>query len=227
MNLELQESAYLISWDLERFQNSQSDYDLEFLATKATGAINTKLARALEYLATPYLVFQDLNGAYQNTDFPYSATLLPIVSRKFTKVLEAFPNLKYKLHPALIVQKTNEEVNDDFYNADSQTIKVLSKDFFVLQLLEHTDVFDWQNSVYVQSDSLPERAEKITEYVLLNPETLPPIFRLMADPMRLFVSDQFRMALKVAGVLGIEFQSLKRIQPFINQSVVDHPVQTS
>jgi hypothetical protein len=88
-----------------------------------------------------------------------------------------------------------------------------SHDYIALQLLEHQDLFDWENSVYEHNPNKPNPFNSLQTLVLKTPETgFPPIFRIPTLPRRLFVSAQARAALETAALQGLKFIPLSEFQ---------------
>jgi hypothetical protein len=79
-------------------------------------------------------------------------------------------------------------------------------EFVAVQLLEHQDIFDLENSVYRMHSIFPDAIDRIRKLVLKVPEEgLPPIFRLKVSPVQLYVSTEGRAALEAANIKGIRF----------------------
>ncbi len=86
--------------------------------------------------------------------------------------------------------------------------EVIDDRFAAVQLTEHIDVVDWE-----QSDFKPDRIDPKSGYfkklVLREPAGgLPPLFRIASDGSMLLVSAEARRALEAAGIVGITFMSI-------------------
>ena len=79
-------------------------------------------------------------------------------------------------------------------------------EFVAVQLLEHLDIFDWEESIYKEAFVSPGRVRSIRKLALHMPEDgLPPIFRLKVNSVPLYVSPEGRTALETANIQGIRF----------------------
>jgi hypothetical protein len=82
--------------------------------------------------------------------------------------------------------------------------------FIAVQLLEHLDIFDWENSVYEPDLTRTDLVDSIDKLVLKQPQDgFPPIFRLSVYPYVLFVSGKARMALEQVGIRGVVFEEIE------------------
>jgi hypothetical protein len=90
-----------------------------------------------------------------------------------------------------------------------------------VQILEYSDYFDFEQSVYEPSPKFPELARSVDTYFLREPSGgFPPLFRLDASAATLFISVKAREALRGRGIRGTAYYPLDRLQ-----IEVDIPVQ--
>jgi hypothetical protein len=85
--------------------------------------------------------------------------------------------------------------------------------FIAVQLLEHLDLLDWENSIVEPSFILPDQIMGVQKLVLKETTyPLPPLFRLSAYPTALLASSQARIALEEAGIKGVVFKEIENFQ---------------
>jgi hypothetical protein len=134
------------------------------------------------------------------SDYPYGKKRWPIMSKRMLSTLLTVKDFSHQVIP--IVMK------DIFVPPQFDE----SHDFVVVQLLEHQDVFDWENSVYELDPECSDIIAHLDKLVLKIPQHgLPPLFRIAATPLQttLFVSAEGRAALEQAGVKGVRFIDLE------------------
>jgi hypothetical protein len=144
---------------------------------------------------TPLTLAGWIDSILQTTDYPYVAPTLPIMSKRMLEVLLSVGNFPHKAFPAII---------------KSQSEPALEYDRFVaVHLLEHLDIFDWDNSEYQMNSLFPEFIQDVRQLVLKEPiGGLPPIFRIQNYETLLYVSAKSRAALEQAEIKGVEFRNL-------------------
>jgi hypothetical protein len=134
------------------------------------------------------------------SDYPYGKERWPIMSKRMLDTLLTVKDFPHQIIP--IVMK------DIFVPPQFDE----SHDFVAVQLLEHQDVFDWDNSVYETGPVRPEAVDplSIEKLVLREPEGgFPPVFRIKDFDTALYVSAAGRAALEAAGIKGIRFVQLR------------------
>jgi hypothetical protein len=149
--------------------------------------------------------FHGYESSLSDTDYPYNDVRWPIMSKRMLNALlgvKEFPHRTWDVPfvgfpdnaPAgLLEQGLSGGVRHD-------------NEFVVVQLLEHQDIFDRENSVYKDSKILDGAVNSIRKLALYVPEVgLPPIFRLKVSPVQLYVSPEGRVALEAANIKGVRF----------------------
>jgi hypothetical protein len=137
------------------------------------------------------------------SDYPYVKEQWPIMSKRMLNTLLTVKDFSHQVIP--IVMK------DIFVPPQFDE----SHDFVAVQLLEHQDVFDWENSVYRRNPERSDIIDRLNRLVIKIPQHgLPPLFRIAATPLetRLFVSAEGRAALEQAGIKGIRFDDLEYVR---------------
>jgi hypothetical protein len=127
------------------------------------------------------------------TDFPNVREDWPIMSKR---MLSALLSVKYFPHQAIpvVMLPNNWESTPENHN------------YVAVQLLEHLDVFDWDNSFYDIDPKWPNIPKNIEHLVFKEPQTgFPPLFRDSTKRTRLYISAEARAALELAGIRGLKF----------------------
>lgn len=133
-------------------------------------------------------------------DYPYNDLSWPIMSKRMLQVLLDVGPFAHKITPLVMINCAAIVTPDKKIVRSGER----NEDFVAVQLLEHQDFFDAENSVYTPHPRLPHRAKEIDKLVLTLPDQIPPIFRLSAYPPALFISEDAKVALKSAGVQGMQ-----------------------
>lgn len=99
--------------------------------------------------------------------------------------------------------------------------------FAAVQLRERLDIFDFDKSTFKHDPDFLDFIGDVSEYVFKIPvQGLPSIFHIKGEPVKVFISHAGRIALKDAGIRGVEYISLKGIQGGEGM-FVDNPVPLS
>jgi hypothetical protein len=184
-----------VEWDANLIDFSGWEYlRVEFWKPKPIKA----LPKRIEFDAG----YEDL----QLMDYLHNNVQWPILSQQMLHVLLSLGKFSYQAIPLVMV--------DDVLDWDTmEPTGRESHDYIALQLLEHQDLFDWENSVYEHNPNKPNPFNSLQTLVLKTPETgFPPIFRIPTLPRRLFVSAQARAALETAALQGLKFIPLSEFQ---------------
>jgi hypothetical protein len=149
--------------------------------------------------------FQGYESSLSDTDYPFCDVRWPIMSKRMLNILltvKDFPHRTWDIPFVGFPDKTSDELLEKGLSGGIRH----DNEFVVIQLLEQLDIFDWENSVYKESNILPGAVNSIRKLVLHVPKDgLPPIFRLKVNSIPLFVSPECREALEAANIKGIRF----------------------
>jgi hypothetical protein len=151
--------------------------------------------------------FWGVNSMLQQTDYPYTKPSWPIMSKRMLEVLLAVEDFPHQAIPIEIEDATvTKVIGSDPKNWMVSGTKNFN--YVIFQLLEHLDVFDWENSVYEESSIAPGFVSDVSKIVLKEPENgFPPIFRMKTESTLLFISVEARAALEAAGIKGVKFST--------------------
>ena len=146
-----------------------------------------------------------------------------VFSERLIDKLLATKDFKHARYKVAILEEgaTKFQINPDGYNSlnpyekpEFFRRKSIREDMFLFQTLEFIDAFDWEKSIYQQSESDKKRNHPgyVRKYVLKEPpKGFPPVFRLTNDPVPLFISHEARESLKKAKIRGPAYSLLNNL----------------
>jgi hypothetical protein len=152
--------------------------------------------------------FMGFDDLFHYTDYPYfsGTEFWPIISKKMLTTLLSARDFSHQVIPVFI-----KHVDTFSHTEEGNTPSIHNYDFVILQLLEHLDCLDRDNSEYT---STPYKSNPsinrltIHKMVLKEPKNgFPPIFRVKESEISLYVSAEAKEALEKAGIQGLDFSS--------------------
>ncbi|SNS53973.1 hypothetical protein SAMN06265795_103271 [Noviherbaspirillum humi] len=198
--------AYILDWDLSHLIDLDNDASI----VKFQGCENTiRLALTHEYGIPPFVEFEAIFDTLQKTDFPTNNVRWPIMSATMLATLTNVGSFPHKLIPVVMIDCRI----GPYANRIAQISGAQNRDFTAVQLLEHSDLLDWENSIVDPSFIIPDQVMGIQKLVLRKPnKPLPPLFHLSAYPTALLVSSEARLALKEKQIKGLAFSPVENFQ---------------
>jgi hypothetical protein len=148
------------------------------------------------------------------TDFLSTDGFEPIVSKRMLYVLRSVGEFPHKAISTRIYDYSFQDQGDDSYGRHDYEGPVIepggefNEDYVGLQLLEHVDGIDYEQTEFRPSVNPAILPPQITNLVLKEPVGgFPPIFRLnrAGERVLLFVSPTAKEALEEAGIKGLRF----------------------
>jgi hypothetical protein len=121
--------------------------------------------------------FDAIGEVFETIDYPYTDVRWPIMSKRMLETLLSVGDFNHRAYPLVMVDC---EVID--YAEDSSPIKssIEYHNFFVVQILEDLDIFDWDNSVYTRDSEAPQVLDSVQKLALKEPAGgFPPLFRVI------------------------------------------------
>jgi len=213
--LEIQDSAYLLSNNLDRFRHTPSGEGYDLMAFSFDGVAQLRQVNCNSFLSFPDPVFFYQKKARSYFDVLDSLRCIegcPIISQRMIDVLLSVRDFHYRKYPITVLKEQGDE--DPYQDVEKFKRLSLRDDLFIFQSLDFLDVFDWEKSEYLQSALSKELGNpgSVKKFVLNIPEVgFPPLFRLnFIGSVELFISQEAREALKEAGIKGPSFKSLLR-----------------
>jgi uncharacterized protein DUF1629 len=196
--------AYILDWELSHL----GDDEFDAVLVKFPGWEDSMNLLGGRYSLPSRIFFEANFRTLSLIDYPYNDVFWPIMSKRMLNVLIAAGHFKHEPIPITMIKDTiKPSKRYDSKGAPLQGVE--NHDFMAVRLLEELDAFDWEHSVYRTSENIPNRALRITKWVLKKPGAqFPPIFRISAHPTKLFISSVGREALESAGLKGMIFEDL-------------------
>jgi hypothetical protein len=199
MKQDICNKNYILSWDLDHL----IDLDNDAWLVKFPGYENIQLSLLREYNLPERIEFDAVFDAIQSSDYPINNVDWNIMSQKMLDILLSIGSFPHRVIPLVMVDC--EVIGSGGKRSEKEDHR-----FVAVQLLEHLDVFDWENSVYEHDPTIKDLVDSIDKLVLKQPKDgFPPIFRLSVYPYVLFVSGKARMALEQAGIKGVVFEEIE------------------
>lgn len=144
------------------------------------------------------------------TDFPHNSLLLNIFSKKMLETLLTVASFNHRTVPVTMYDHLELEVYHIEQGARLKDLKEHNHDYVALQLMEYTDVFNFEKSIYEKSDIFEGMIKSIDKLVFKQPENgFPPIFKTEEETMYLYISEQAKIALEQAGINGCVFEEVE------------------
>jgi hypothetical protein len=125
-----------------------------------------------------------------------------------TSTLECVGKINCNIIP---IRMVNDAVPSDerYFSSGTARPNVEDNRFSALQVLDLLDILDWEHTLAEKVERLPHRIRNVRKLVLLEQTTgFPPLFRIRAYPIALFVSAEARAALEKNQIRGVDFQDL-------------------
>jgi hypothetical protein len=144
------------------------------------------------------------------TDFPFNSLLLTILSNKMLVLLADLADFKFRKVPVVMFNHKELEAFHIEEGIGLEYLKECNQDYFAVQLMEYTDAFDIENSLYEEHYLYPEKIGSVRKLTLKQPDKgFPPIFKIEEDSTLLFITEQAKIALETAGIKGCEFEEVE------------------
>jgi hypothetical protein len=215
--------AYRLTWEFEHLEFCDDENDIE-LRPFPDWEWTNGFYKTTQYELPDPVIFEGELKMLPCTDYPTNNAYWPVMSRRMYYTLLALGDFPHRVIPIAIMDDRAYpfESHRCFLPNGQPSPEVTNfDDFVVVQLLEESDYFDFENSEYTRHPRDPNWVKSVSRYVLHIPKTgFPPLFRLTVKSPELFISAEAREALKEAGIRGTSYYPLDSIQ-----SEVDIPVQ--
>lgn len=205
-----QQIAYRLKWDLEPLQDTDFTHFGEIAESTCPNFEDVgRQIRKCQKLEIPeQIVFDFYRDLVIDWDYPYTDTWWPIMSKRMLDVLLSVGKFAHQAIPVNFRQERLRPGRDDW---DSE---ITEREFYLVNLLEPQDVFDWDRSEYTLYKGQPHVLDTWENFIFKEPKNgLPPFFRLPTVPIqgRLFISEAAKLALEKANIKGTIFVPQKMI----------------
>jgi hypothetical protein len=198
--------AYKLNYEPFHLEDTSRDYDAYIVEWPKYREYGLKFCHPRDFEYPSHGVeFQGYESSLSDTDYPYCDVGWPIMSKRMLSTLLSVKEFPYRTWDLPFVGFPDNAPAGLLEKGLSGGVRH-DNEFVVVQLLEHLDIFDWENSVYEMDPMFSDEIDRIRKLALHVPkEGLPPIFRLKVAPIVWYVSPEGRDALEAANVKGIRF----------------------
>ena len=191
-----------LSWDIKHLYDGDIDYDVWM--EKGDSWYLQGIYDPHPLITLPENTeFEGWEFLLKNSDYPYNRERFPIMSQRMLDVL-----LGVKDFPHQAISIEIEDVKAIWSESEKDYVRsgIINRDYVLVQLLEHQDIFDFEKSEYTRSDASPKFARHVRQLYVREPEDgFPPLFRVSAMLSTiLFVSEEAKAALQAADIKGID-----------------------
>jgi hypothetical protein len=217
------ERAYRLIWATQHLEFCDQEYEIEIRESPELEWTASLMETTPSSLPDPVVFYTDPDFSLY-TDYPTNNVYWPVMSRRMYYTLLTVGDFPHRVIPIATMDgsKFTFEPERRFLASGQPNSDITHFDDFVaVQLLEHSNYFNFEHSEYEASPKYPDLVRSVDKYVLNEPSTgFPPLFRLSASAATLFISAKAREVLQDAGIRGTAYYPLDRLQ-----SEVDIPVQ--
>jgi hypothetical protein len=202
----IEKQAYALKHDAVHIADTSRDYDAYIVEWPEYRDYGLKF-KCLDDFEYPDhgVEFHGYESSLSDTDYPYNDVGWPIMSKRMLDTLlkvKEFPHRTWDIPFVGFPDNAPEELLRKGLRDGVRH----ENEFVAVQLLEHLDIFDRENSVYKEGFLSSDSVGFIRKLVVHVPENgLPPIFRLKVSPVRPYVSPEGRAALEAANIRGVRF----------------------
>jgi hypothetical protein len=207
------DKAYHMTWNIDHIYDTDVDAWLRPLPENNAGLYSGTFDGSLfaintEPLALPERIEFDAIGPILGIiDYPYTDVMWPIMSKRMLKLLCSVGDFPHRTYPVIMI-----DCELTGYNEAGEPIQPMIEnyDYVAVQLLEHLDIFDYENSVYERDSDGFIWSTSIERLALTEPESgFPPLFRVKQIETRMFVSAATKELLETASIRGVDFYSVE------------------
>lgn len=158
----------------------------------------------------PNLIYFQANfNLIPEFDYPLTDLNIPVMSDRMLEVLKVIGAFESFEVPVVMFDDTF--LGDRFNSDGSLNLEVERVESYqALVIMNRESVFDFDNSEFTPSTIDPSKPGVISRVVLRKPENgFLPIFRIPETPSTLFVSQEAKEALELAGIKGCVFEEVE------------------
>jgi hypothetical protein len=218
--------AYRLTWETDDLENCDEEYELELEEFPGSDWIPGLIETSPYDLPDP-VIFWGNPEFLNDVDYPTSNVNWPIMSRRMYYTLLAVGDFQHRVIPIAMMDGTRFTYEPEHrFLANGQPNPEITNfsDLVIVQLLEKSDYFDFENSDYTRHPRDPDWVDSVEKYALNEPpDGFPPLFRLTVMSSELFISAKARVALLETGIRGTAYHCLD--DGYSLQNEVDIPVE--
>lgn len=157
----------------------------------------------------PIYLVGNLRIMPEKTDYPIIDIGISVMSNKMISVLESQKELKIN---KILVKTIDDTYLDGYFDnkGDLKQDVPQNNDYSIIQILEYSELFDYENSIFKPLRSNPNMPGIIRKLVIKEPEKgFSPIFKIKEKSSKLFVSDKAKEALEANNIKGCIFEEVE------------------
>jgi hypothetical protein len=152
-----------------------------------------------------------LLSTIKQTDYPNTDQGWPLVSKRMLAALESVGPFPHRVLPARIIEgRIGRSLAEDPRYDDEGNLKpdFYTDDYVLLQLTEHLDAIDLEQSVYDEYDPEMNEVLGLSKPVFKDiGREYPPVFRPLQSPIDIFISRIAKQALEANGIQNLRLFS--------------------
>lgn len=200
--MKKQDAVFVLDWDLASLQDDEYfAYLVEFPGWENI----LQFSFTKHYDLPDEIYFVGNLNKLRDLDFPYTNVRWPILSTRMVTILKQTGSFASREIPITMLDDTVSS-SEHFSPTGEINAERSLKRFVAFQILDHLDAFDWKESEYEPSATSSTRVRRVERLCLKTPaDGFPPIFRITAYPILVFVSAAARLALEGANIAGVSF----------------------
>jgi hypothetical protein len=228
MKPEFKDIAYRLTNEVNHFGDYGLDWseDIEILKFEGywSGLDSSPKPFGEPVLYPNPIIFTGFWDVVQHIDFPNNYESWNVMSKKMYETLLSIGNFPHRLIPMVVIdwqvqpwdwfeestitkENAYQVEQTKWYKMGKRLKKdIIHNDFVLIEMHEHIDILDYENSVIEYDEDEPKEIRNINKYVFKIPEDgLPPLFKVKPKGFELFISTEARLALKKAGICGTRY----------------------
>jgi hypothetical protein len=197
--------AYRLNWNIDHLGTGEVEFDAWLVNYPNHPGSWHSYTEQFD-LPNP-VEFEAIGSLLTETDYPYTDVGWPVMSKRMLDVILSVGSFPHRIYPVVMI---NTEAAYNYKLKKVAFPRTKNHDYIMVQLTEHLDAFDFENSIYKRGSINPNVITSIEWLSLIEPESeFPPLFTVEPASMRLLISTQARSALEAANIQGVRFTHIE------------------
>ncbi len=200
--------VYELNWELSHLVDENEDCSV--VAFDGLEEFRFQLGGVQKFSTNNEIILQgNFNIIPSKTDFPVVDIGVPLMSNRMLSILEADKNLLFNQVDTIIVDDT---YIGTLFDKEGRLVENISKniDYKFFQVLNYTDAFDRNHSLFKPMRSNPEKIGIINKLVLREPKNnFPAIFRIEEKPSILFINETTKNKFEQEKIRGYTLREIE------------------
>ncbi|NMM50767.1 Imm43 family immunity protein [Marinigracilibium pacificum] len=203
--MKLENKVYKLNWGFNHSGDSEKDaFHIPF---KNNMEFSADMMSVREFELPERLYLQANFRIIENIDYPLTDLNIQIISKRILDIINELGGIKHRQVPITMIDDT---FLDELFDKQGELKPNVptNNDFVGIQLMEYTDVFDYDKSEYEEDFILP--VGHISKLILKKPKYgFPPIFKLKECSSEVFISEQTYNRMKNENIRGFDFEEIE------------------